>query len=142
MKLFLDTCVILAACRSRTGSSRAIFDLAEWNGWELLGTNYVCGEVEKHIVEFHEAAQEEWRQMRARLHIVRTAWVIDRIAVFPNPKDKPVLCSAIRWADALLTHDRSGFQELLGTQFFGLLITTPGKFIKDKRVSGILKVGP
>ena len=119
-----------------------MLDLAPWNGWELIVTNYVLGETARHVAELHQEAREEWLRVQPRLRIKRTAWIIDSMAVFPNRKDKPVLGSAIRWADVLLTHDRSGFHDLLGTTFFRLRISTPGEFLKQQRASGVLKTGP
>lgn len=45
MNLFLDTSVVLAACGSLTGASRAIFDVTFDHGWSLLTSAYVLSEV-------------------------------------------------------------------------------------------------
>lgn len=50
---------------------------------------------------------------------------VDRPAVFPVTKDRPILFSALAWADVLLTDDRGDFHELLGIRFYGLLVLTP-----------------
>jgi hypothetical protein len=60
-------------------------------------------------------------------------------SVFPVPKDRPVLFSALAWADALLTHDRGDFSVLLGSEFYGLAVLTPGAFLERERAAGRLK---
>lgn len=54
-------------------------------------------------------------------------------------KDRPVLFSALAWADALITHDRGDFSTLLGSEFYGLAVLTPGVFLQRERVNGRLK---
>jgi hypothetical protein len=39
---------------------------------------------------------------------------------------RPILFSALATADVLLTLDRADFGRLLGAQFYGLAIMTPG----------------
>jgi hypothetical protein len=51
---------------------------------------------------------------------------IDKPAVFPVNKDRPILFSALATADVLLTLDRADFGRLLGSHFYGLTIMTPG----------------
>lgn len=45
MKLFIDASVALAAAGQAGGASRAIFDAASKQGWELQVSNYVLREV-------------------------------------------------------------------------------------------------
>ena len=54
-------------------------------------------------------------------------------------KDRPVLFSALAWADALLTLDREDFAALLGSAFYGLPVLTPGTFLERERATGQLK---
>lgn len=54
---------------------------------------------------------------------------LDRIVIFDTAKDRPILFSALAWADVLLTLDRSDFATLLGRDFYGLPIHTPGDFL-------------
>jgi len=49
VNLFLDTSVVLAACGSLTGASRAIFDAAADHGWSLLTSDYVLSEVRINV---------------------------------------------------------------------------------------------
>ena len=49
MRVFLDASVILAACGRDSGASRRIFDIHKDEGWALLATGYVMGEVRANI---------------------------------------------------------------------------------------------
>lgn len=57
---------------------------------------------------------------------------IDKPAVFPVTKDRPILFSALAMADVLLTLDRADFGRLLGTRFYGLAIMTPGMWLMQE----------
>ena len=59
--------------------------------------------------------------------------------VFPVAKDRPVLFSALAWADVLLTLDREDFGELLNQPFYGLPILKPGTFLERERAAGRLR---
>jgi hypothetical protein len=56
-------------------------------------------------------------------------WTLGRPAVFPVTKDRPILFSALAWADVLLTLDRNDFAELLGSEFYGLAVLKPGSVL-------------
>ena len=64
MNLFLDTSVILAACASERGASRAIFELAALNGWRLLAGRYGLAEVEQNLPRLGEPAGQDWTRLR------------------------------------------------------------------------------
>ena len=61
---------------------------------------------------------------------------LDRAAVFEPAKDRPILFSALAWAQVLLTLDRGDFGTLLGSTFYGLSVRTPGMFLEDERAVG------
>jgi hypothetical protein len=61
--------------------------------------------------------------------------------VFPVAKDRPVLFSALAWADTLLTLDQADFARLLGGDFYGLPILRPGALLERERSAGRLKSG-
>ena len=63
---------------------------------------------------------------------------LDRAAVFEPAKDRPILFSALAWAEVLLTLDRGDFGGLLGGTFYGLSIMTPGMFLEHERAAGRL----
>lgn len=77
-----------------------------------------------------------WLRLRARLDLVDDVLTIDKPAVFPVNKDRPILFSALATADVLLTLDRADFGRLLGTHFYGLTIMTPGMWLTQERETG------
>lgn len=78
MRLFLDSGVLLAACASSSGASREIFRLAAENGWVLVATPYVLGEVVRNPPEFPLAATTEWLRLRAQLLVMEDVLTLDR----------------------------------------------------------------
>lgn len=66
-------------------------------------------------------------------------FTLDRPAVFEVAKDRPILFSALAWADVLLTLDRGDFAGLLDQVFYGLWITKPGTFLQRERDAGRLR---
>lgn len=65
-------------------------------------------------------------------------FTLDRPSVFGPAKDRPILFSALAWADMLLTLDRGDFGALMGTTFYGLPILKPGAFLERERTAGSL----
>jgi hypothetical protein len=63
---------------------------------------------------------------------------LDRPAVFPVRKDRPILFSALAWADILLTLDQADFGGLMENPFYGLLVLRPGVFLARERAAGQL----
>lgn len=139
MNLFLDTSVLLTACGSATGASREIFRRAPANGWALLATPYVLEEVLRNLANFPSAASADWAHLRPALRVVDDVLTLELPAVFPVTKDRPVLFSALAWADVLLTLDRGDFGELLNQPFYGLPILKPGTFLEQERAAGRLR---
>ena len=140
MRLFLDTSVLLAASGSARGASREIFRLARPNGWTLMTTPYVVEEVFRNLSHLPSTASVDWVRLRQELSLMDDVLTLDRPAVFTAAKDRPVLFSALAWADALLTHDRGDFGTLLGGEFYGLAVLTPGMFLERTRAAGHLKM--
>ena len=138
MRLFLDTSVLLAACGSATGASREIFRRAPANDWTLIATPYVVAEVLRNLPDFPPSASGNWARLRPAILVMDDVLTIDRPAVFQAAKDRPILFSALAWADVLLTLDRADFGELLGTAFYDLRVLKPGVFLEQERVAGHL----
>lgn len=138
MRLFLDTSVLLATCGSPTGASREIFCLAPGRGWVLIATPYVIEEVLNNLVDLRPVASAEWAKLRADLLVLDDILTLDRVAVFPASKDRPILFSALAWADALLTLDSGDFGALLKKRFYDLLVLKPGDFLHRERAVGRL----
>ncbi|MCP5516810.1 MAG: hypothetical protein H7A45_06065 [Verrucomicrobiales bacterium] len=139
MRLFLDTSVLLAASGSTKGASREVFRLATANSWVLVVTPYVLEEVVRNLPRLPLSASMDWPRLRQDLQVRDDVLTLNHAAVFPVAKDRPVLFSALAWADVLLTLDRADFAALLGSHFYGLPIRRPGAFLEAERAGGRLK---
>ena len=139
MKLFLDTSVLLAACGSEHGTSRELFRRAPLNEWTLMATPYVLGETERNLPKLSPASESAWQTLKPDLVLRDDILTFNQLAVFPVTKDRPVLFSALAWADMLLTLDRHDFMTLLGNQFYGLPVLKPGMFLQRQREAGALR---
>lgn len=131
--------MLLAACRSKSGASRAILDMAAKQGWKLIASPWVRDEVEKNLSKFPFESTATWVGLRSRISLVDDVVSIDRALVFPASKDRPVLITALAWADVLLTLDREDFIKILGSSCYGLPILLPAEFLISERRSGKLK---
>ena len=139
MKLFLDASVLLAASGSASGASRELFQCAAGNDWTLVATPYALEEVLRNLPDLPPAASAAWARLRPAVLIRDDVLTLDRPAVFPITKDRPILFSALAWADVLLTLDRGDFGPLLGTTFYGLRVLRPGTFLAQERAAGRLR---
>ena len=113
-----------------------IFNSAADCGWGLLATPYAVHEVEANVPDLGAAAEKAWPVLLAQITIVPDVFTADRPVVFSPSKDRPILLSALAWADVLLTLDRADFVELLGQQFYELRVLTPGSFLEQERAAG------
>ena len=64
---------------------------------------------------------------------------LDRALVFPVSKDRPVLITALAWADVLLTLDSGDFMGMLGASCYGMPILLPSDFLIRERSAGRLR---
>ncbi len=140
MKLFLDTSVLLAACGSQEGASWAIFQAATAQGWSLLASPWVIGEVTRNLQKFSTTGTSEWLRLRPQLVVVDDVVSLDRALVFPVSKDRPVLLTALAYANILITLDRADFMGALGAQCYGMPILLPYDFLGRERASGWLQL--
>ena len=138
MRLFLDSSVLLAASGSERGASREIFRLASSQTWSLIATPYVIEEVLANLVDLAPTATADWAKLRADLTLMDNVLTLDRPAVFGPAKDRPILFSALAWADVLLTLDRGDFAALLGKRFYDLQVLKPADFLRLERAAGRL----
>ena len=129
MRLFVDSSVLIAAAASAEGASREVFHRASTRDWRLITTPYAVAEVTRNLAGFAAPVTATWLRLRERLALVDDVLTIDKPAVFPVNKDRPILFSALATADVLLTLDRADFGRLLGTHFYGLTIMTPGMWL-------------
>jgi hypothetical protein len=63
----------------------------------------VIGEVLNNLPEFPTSASAQWAKFRADLLVLDDVLTLDRPAIFPAGKDRPILFSAVAWADVLVT---------------------------------------
>ena len=70
MRIFLDTSVLLAACRSKSGASRAILDMSSDQGWKLIASPWVRSEVEKNLFIFPFESTATWVALSSRISLV------------------------------------------------------------------------
>jgi hypothetical protein len=137
--IFLDTSVLLAACGSATGSSRALFTLASRQGWTLMSSFYAANEVVKNLHVFPASGTVEWLRLKRLLFLSDDVVTLDRPAIFMSGKDRPILFTALAHAQVLLTLDRADFRDLLGGTFYGLNVLLPSDFLERERSTGRLK---
>lgn len=139
MNLFLDTSVLLSACNSAHGSSRALFEYAAGQGWRLIASPWVLGEVIRNLREFPAEATVQWQHLCPQLVLVDDVVSLDRALVFSVSKDRPVLVTALASAEVLLTLDREDFFGALGNQCYGMAILLPFDFMSRERAAGRLR---
>ena len=125
MRLFLDSSVTIAGAVSADGASRAVFRLASTHAWQLVATPYAVAEAVRNLAAFSPSTTASWLKLRHQLGVVDDVVTIDKPAVSPVEKDRPIFFSALASADVLLTLDRADFSRLLGDRFYGLAIMTP-----------------
>lgn len=136
MKIFLDSSVLLAAAGSAHGASRALFDPQKAGDWSLLYSPYVRSEVKDNLTFLAPAALSSWLALSNKLNLVDDSLVMDWPVVFSPAKDRPILFTALAYADVLLTLDRADFGPLMGIGFYGLQIMKPGEFLRRERAVG------
>jgi hypothetical protein len=129
----------LAASGSANGLSREIFRRATVNGWVLVTIPYAIEEVIRNISNFPATASADWARLCSGLLIMDDVLTLDRPAVFAAGKDRPILFSAVAWADVLLTLDSGDFGGLMDKLLYGLLVIKPGLFLERERAAGRLK---
>lgn len=139
MRLFLDASVLLAASGSSEGASREIFCRASANQWVLLATPYTIEEVLRNLPDLRPSATGDWARLRPALVLMDDILTLDRPVVFEECKDRPILFSALAWADILLTLDREDFGGLMDKPFYGLWVLKPGTFLERERAAGRLR---
>ena len=130
--------MLLSACGSEKGASREIFSLAQAKNWTLVATPYVMREVLKNLDKLPHEAAAIWTRLRTDLLVLDDVVTVDRPVIFGVGKDRPVLFSALAWADVLLTLDKGDFARLLGGTFYDLPVLKPGDFLRRERSGGRL----
>jgi len=112
--------------------------MAVEQGWMLLASPWVRKEVEKNLAKFPFVTTAVWVGIRSKISLVDDVVSINRPLVFPATKDRPVLITALAWADVLLTLDRQDFINALGSSCYGMPILLPAEFLIRERNQGRL----
>lgn len=107
-------------------------------GWTLITTPYVLQETQKNLSKLHAEATAAWIELQNLLVTAEDVITLDRPAIFGPSKDRPILFSALAWADVLLTLDKRDFGQLLGGTFYDLPVLKPGDFLRRERAAGRL----
>ena len=87
--------MVLAACLSKTGASRLIFELAASQVWELVVSPWVMREMRENLAGLSPPATRAWRDLKSRLVVEDDELTFDWPLLFQVTKDKPVLCTAL-----------------------------------------------
>jgi hypothetical protein len=95
VRLFLDTSVLLTASDSASGASREIFRRASANNWVLITTPYALEEMLRNLPDLPPSASADWATLRPNLLVMDDVLSLDRPAVIPVSKDRPILFSAL-----------------------------------------------
>jgi hypothetical protein len=98
----------------------------------------VIEEVLNNLADFPPEATALLANLRIDLLVLDDVLTLDRPAIFAAGKDRPILFSALAWADVLLTRDTGDFGEILGGSFYDLPVPTPGAFLQRERQAGRL----
>ena len=138
MTLFLDASVMLAAAGSAKGASRVIFADAQDQSWRLVTSPWALEEVLRNLPKLPVSATTYWCRLRPQLTVVDDIVTVDRPVIFAASKDRPILFTALAWAEIHLTLDRADFADLLGGTFYGLHVLLPYDFLERERSAGRL----
>ena len=130
MRVFLDSSVIISACGSAKSLSRLVCQIRAKHSWEIVSSAYCRAEVSRNIVKFGAPANDSWARLHDDLVWVPNALTSERPLLLTAGKDKPVLISALAaQSEVLLTLDTGDFELLIGTEVYGMLVTTPRDFL-------------
>ena len=108
------------------------------HGCSLIATPHVVDEVLANLPDLGVSASTDWVKLRQDLILLDDVFTLDRPVVFSPAEDRPILFSALAWADVLLAPDRGDFGAMLGRAFCGLAVLKPGDYLQRERVAGRL----
>ncbi len=130
MKVFLDSSVILSACGSERSLSLLIAEMAAEKGWQLVSSATCRAETTRNIGRFAAGAALYWEKLRGQITWVPNAPATSNLRLPTAARNKPALIAALAaGCEVLVTLDMRDFQLLLGTEVYGLLVTTPRQFL-------------
>jgi hypothetical protein len=130
VKVFLDSSVILSACGSEKSLSLLVAEIAPERGWQLTSSAVCRAETNRSIGRFAAGAGLYWEKLRGQIVWVPNALANSSLQILTAAKNRPLIMSALAAdCEVLLTLDTRDFQLLLGTQIYGMLVTTPRQFL-------------
>lgn len=115
MRIFLDANIIIAACGSERGGSRALFDIAEKDqSIQLITSDYALREAKRNVEQKLPSAIMALRTLTKgpQLIIVREAppLLTKSVTSIVPAKDAPILSAALfAHADYICTLDKKDF---------------------------------
>lgn len=134
-RIFVDASVLFAACYSKVGASRALFQMAARGEVALVISEHVLMEVEKNL---RQKAPAAWPTFRELLNLVAAEVVVKpslqevkSAAAYTALKDAPIVAAALNAeVDYLVTWDRKHFvNDPKVAQESGLAIVTPDRLV-------------
>jgi putative PIN family toxin of toxin-antitoxin system len=139
MRLVLDTCVVVAALRSRRGASRKLLELLADNRFEMVATPALFFEYEDVLsrseqIRSHGFTTDQIGQFIQTL--ARFTVLVPRVHFQVKPQlkdanDEMVLEAAINgYAAAIVTFNLADFTP--ATPGFGIEVASPGSIIKSR----------
>ena len=139
MRLFLDANVLFTAAYT-AGRARALFQVAEGGGCEILSSAHAASEARRNVAaKAPEGTSRLLEKLMAEVEIVPEAdprlvrWAAEQGL---PANDAPIVASAVAArADALVTGDRRHFGRLCGTSPGGVEIVTPAAAL-DRVIAG------
>ena len=138
MRIVLDTCVIVAAFRSRRGASRRLIDLFDLGLYEILLSTALLLEYEEVLTRPEHMQVHNFSIPEVGEVLDTLAARADRIGLYYDWKpqlrdanDELILAVAINGgADAIVTHNTADF--LPAAPMFHIQVLTPGRIIKTR----------
>ena len=136
MKFVLDTCILVAGLRSRTGASRQLLTWLYEGRYYALASIAMMLEYEavltrpKNLTAFHLTEAEVIRFLDSMTYLLTpvTPFFLWRPQLH-DPADEHVLEAAINGgADAIVTFNLRHFQ--LGSSRFGIAVISPGEALR------------
>jgi len=138
VRLVLDTSVLVAAFRSRTGASRRLLTLLSQQRFELVASSALYLEYEEVLTRPEQVAVHGVSVQNVERFLLAVSDFTEQVRVYysyrpqlRDANDEMVLEAAIHGrADAIVTHNVKDFLPASGR--FGIEVLTPGSIIRTR----------
>jgi len=126
-RVFLDANVLFSAAYRQGSGLRRLWDL---EGIELVTSEYAAVEAARNLAETEQKLRLE--KLMAGVELVEEAPAAAHALAAELPeKERPILTAAVHArATHLLTGDLRHFGPFLGRRLHGVLVLTPGAYLK------------